>query len=117
MPAAEVARRKAVILEQLAEIPLYWMAAAEAGVHPNTLANWRRDDADFDLACRKSRADSIRPHLHRMHGRDAADAANAARYLEKVAPAEFGSAGKFVDDKIAASAEQRRITFEVVRAS
>lgn len=105
---AEREEKRARILAELREIPLYWMAAAAAKVHPNTLAAWRRDDEGFDLECREARAEACKPYVVRLRSTDSATSAAAARYLEKVAPGEFK--GEFVDDQLDRTTRPIRVT-------
>ncbi|MEE8386162.1 MAG: hypothetical protein V3S01_09610 [Dehalococcoidia bacterium] len=107
--------QRATVLAKLAEIPLYWMAAAAAKIHPDTLAAWRRDDPEFDLDCRAARAEACEPWVKRISSCDDKLSTTAARYLEKVAPAEFRR-DSFVDDQVGQSKRPARILVEVVRS-
>lgn len=109
------AEKMAIVVEQLRDVPLYWMAAAEALIHPDTLAAWRREDPAFDLECRKARGEAVRPYVHRLRSQDAATSAGAARYLEKVAPAEFRR-DDFIDDQLQTQTRPVRVEFVARKA-
>lgn len=111
--AADRAEKRAIIVAKLTEVPLYWMAAAAARVHPDTLAAWRRDDPEFDLDCREARAAAVHPWVLRLRDSDSSVSAAAARYLEKVAPGEFRR-DDFVDDLVGQSSRPARVVVEIV---
>lgn len=60
--AEDIARKKELALEYYEAMPIYKYAAAFAGVHEDTMALWRKDDAEFSDNLQKAKAEFIRRH-------------------------------------------------------
>lgn len=91
--------QKRLVISYYAEIPIYKHAAAFAGIHEDTLALWRKDDAEFSDRLEKARAEFVRRYGKRSRPEFLLERLDKENFAEKkTVTLEFDPAKKLLEE-------------------
>jgi len=97
--AERQAKQKEDVVAYFAEIPIYKHAAAFAGIHEDTLALWRKEDAEFSDRLEKARAEFVRRYGKRSRPEFLLERLDKDNFAEKkTVTLEFDPAKKLLEE-------------------